>query len=159
MAVGRGLEHFAVGVGSDEKGNTRHMAKKKSPAGADQPRSSKALRALRESLGLDEEGWQAYLWHARHGLADFEQANFRDPKSTLQLRDVPAGWFSDPEALGYVVLRILTEGEADLIAPVTRHFLRVCAPSPAASTARRGSAWRGCTWPGWDWNRPSHRPA
>lgn len=108
------------------------MAKKKSPAGADQPRSSKALRALREALGLDEEGWQAYLWHARHGLADYEQANFRDPKSTLQLRDVPAGWFSDPEALGYVVLRILTEGEANLIAPVTRHFLRVCAPEPGS---------------------------
>lgn len=77
-------------------------------------------------------GWQGYLWHARHGLADYEQANFRDPKSTLQLRDVPAGWFSDPEALGYVVLRILTEGEADLIAPVTRHFLRVCAPEPGS---------------------------
>ncbi|MGD0039544.1 MAG: hypothetical protein ABSE84_03840 [Isosphaeraceae bacterium] len=101
------------------------MAKKKSTAGADQPRPSKALRALREALGLEEEGWQAYLWHARHGLADYEQANFRDPKSTLQLRDVPAGWFSDPEALGYVVVHVLTEGEVDLIAPVTRHFLRL----------------------------------
>ena len=108
------------------------MAKKKSPAGADQPRPSKALRALREDLGLEEEGWQAYLRHARHGLADYEQANFRDPKSTLQLRDVPAGWFSDPEALGYVVVRVLTEGEADLIAPVTRHFLRVYVPEPGS---------------------------
>ena len=108
------------------------MARKKSPAGADQPRPSKALHALREALGLEEEGWQAYLWHARHGFADYEQANFRDPKSTLQLRDVPTGWFSDPEALGYVVLRILTEGEADLIAPVTCHFLRVCAPEPGS---------------------------
>jgi len=108
------------------------MAKKKSPAGADQPRPSKALRALREALGLDEEGWQAYLWHARHGFADYEQADWIDPKATLQLRDVPHGWFSDPEALGYVVVRVLTEGEADLIAPVTRHFLRVCFPEPGS---------------------------
>lgn len=46
------------------------MAKKKSAARADQPRPSKALRALREALGLDEEDWQAFLWHARHGFAD-----------------------------------------------------------------------------------------
>ncbi len=99
------------------------------PISLDTPRPSAGLR---EDLGLEEEGWQAYLRHAGHGLADYEQANFRDPKSTLQLRDVPAGWFSDPEALGYVVVRVLTEGEADLIAPVTRHFLRVCTPEPGS---------------------------
>jgi hypothetical protein len=110
----------------------RHMAKKKSPAGADQPRPSKALRALREALGLEEEGWQAYLWHARHGFADYEQATWIDPKATLQLRDVPHGWFEDPNALGYVVVRVLTEGQADLVAPVSRHFLRVCFPEPGS---------------------------
>ena len=51
MAIGRGLEYFAVGVGSDEKGNTRHMAKKRSPAGADQPRPSKALCACVRTSG------------------------------------------------------------------------------------------------------------
>lgn len=109
------------------------MARKKSPAGADQPRPSRALRALREALGLDEEDWQAYLWHARHGFADYERANWMAPKSTLQLRDVPDGWFRNPEALGYVVVRVLTEGEADLIASVTRYFLRVCVPEPGSS--------------------------
>ena len=108
------------------------MARKKSPAGTDQPRPSRAVRALREALGLDEGGWQAYLRHARHGFADYEQANWINPRTTLQLRDVPEKWFSDPEALGYVVVRVLTEGEANLIAPVSRQFLQVCAPEPGS---------------------------
>ena len=57
-------------VAADEKGDARHMARKKSAARADQPRPSKVLRALREALGLDGEDWQTYLWHARHGFAD-----------------------------------------------------------------------------------------
>jgi hypothetical protein len=109
------------------------MARKKSAAGADQPRPSKALRALREALGLDEEDWQAFLGHARHGFADYEQANWIGPKSTLRLRDVPAEWFEDPEALGYVAVRVLTEGEAELLTPVARHLLRVCVPEPGSS--------------------------
>ncbi len=108
------------------------MARKKSTARADQPRPSKALRALREALGLDEEDWQAFLGHARHGFADYEQANWIGPKSTLRLRDVPAEWFEDPEALGYVAVRVLTEGEAELLTPVTRHLLRVCVPEPGS---------------------------
>ena len=104
------------------------MARKKSTARADQPRPSKALRALREALGLDEEAWQAFLWHARHGFADYEHAHWMGPTSTLRLRDVPAAWFEDPEALGYVAVRVLTEGEADLRTPVARHLLRSCVP-------------------------------
>src|SRR5947209_6649784 len=56
---------------------------------ADQPRPSRALRALREALGLDEADWQAFLWHARVGFADYEQAHRIDPGTTLRLRDVP----------------------------------------------------------------------
>jgi hypothetical protein len=108
------------------------MAKKKSVAPADQPRPSKALRALREALGLNGADWQVYLRHARHGLADYEQVNWRVPKPTLRLRDVPAEWFGDPEALGYVAVRVFTEGEADLVTPVARHFLRVCVPEPGS---------------------------
>jgi hypothetical protein len=108
------------------------MARKKSAARADQPRPSKALRALREALGLDEADWQAFLRHARHGFADYEQANWIGPKSTLRLRDVPAEWFEDPEALGYVAVRVLTEGEAELLTPVARHLLRVCVPEPGS---------------------------
>lgn len=104
------------------------MAKKRLPAPADQPRPSHALRALREALGLKGVDWQAYLRHARHGFADYEQANWMGPKSTLRLRDVPAGWFEDRETLGYVTMRVLTEGEADLITPVARHFLRIGIP-------------------------------
>ena len=43
---------------------------------------------------------------------------------------MPAEWFEDPEALGYVAVRVLTEGEADLVTPVARHFLRVGVPEP-----------------------------
>jgi hypothetical protein len=108
------------------------MARKKSTARADQPRPSKALRALREALGLDEKGWQAFLWHARHGFADYEHAHWMGPTSTLRLRDVPAEWFNDPEALGYVAVRVLTEGAADLLTPVARHLLRSCLPEPGS---------------------------
>src|SRR5271157_6314167 len=132
LAIGRGREQRAQGSCATRREKTRHMVRKNSPAGADQPRPSRAVRALREALGLDEGGWQAYLRHARHGFADYEQANWIDPRTTLQLRDVPEEWFSNPEALGYVVVRVLTEGEADLIAPVTRQFLRVCAPEPGS---------------------------
>jgi hypothetical protein len=101
-------------------------------APADQPRPSKALRALREALGLKEADWHVYLRHARHGFADYEQANWMGPKSTLRLRDVPAGWLEDPEALGYVTMRVLTEGETNLVTPVARHFLRICIPEPGS---------------------------
>ena len=108
------------------------MARKKSVARADLPRPSRALHALREALGLDEEDWQAFLWHARHGFADYEQANWMAPSSQLRLRDVPAEWLEDPEALGYVAVRVLTEGRAELVAPVARHFLRICDPEPGS---------------------------
>jgi hypothetical protein len=106
------------------------MAKKKPVASADQPRPSPALRALREALGLREVAWQEYLRHARHGFADFEQAHRMAPQSTLRLREVPASWFEDPAALGYVTLRVLSEAEADLATPVARHFLQNCVPKP-----------------------------
>jgi hypothetical protein len=105
------------------------MARKK-PAPADQPRPSKAVRALREALGLEELDWQAYLKHAREGFADYERENWIHPKSTLRLQDVPAKWFEDPEALGFITIRVLTEGEANLAAPVASHFLRICEPEP-----------------------------
>jgi len=46
-AIDRGLEHLAEEPCRSRRGNTRNMAKKKTPAGADQPRPSKALRSLR----------------------------------------------------------------------------------------------------------------
>jgi hypothetical protein len=107
------------------------MAKKK-PAPTDQPRPSQAVRALREALGLKEADWQAYVRHARDGFADYERDNWRHPKSTLRLQDVPAKWFEDPEALGYVTIRVLTEGETNLVAPVACHFLRICDPEPGS---------------------------
>jgi hypothetical protein len=108
------------------------MARKKSAAHADQPRPSKALTMLRDALGLDEDGWQAYLRHALHGFAEYEQAMWIDPEVRLHLRDVPDEWFEDPEALGYVAVRVLIEGEASLKTAVARHFLQVCAPEPGS---------------------------
>ena len=65
------------------------MARKK-PAPADEPRPSKAVRALQEALGLEELDWQAFLKHAPEGFADRERANWIHPKSTLRPQDVPA---------------------------------------------------------------------
>jgi hypothetical protein len=109
------------------------MAKKKSAARADQPRPSQVVRALREALGLDESGWQAFLWHARDGFADFEQADGMVPATTLRLCDVHDDWFEDPEALGYVTVRVLNEGKATLATPVAGHFLRICDREPDSS--------------------------
>ena len=108
------------------------MARKRPAARADQPRPSKAVRALREALGLDEADWQAFLWHARDGFADLEQADCMAPETTLRLCDVPDDWFEDPEALGYVAVRVLNEGKATLATPVATHFLRVCDPEPGS---------------------------
>jgi hypothetical protein len=119
-----------VNVEQDEYRDTRNMARKKPTSRADQPRPSKALRALRDALGLDEEDWQAYLRHALHGFAEYERAMWIDPKLRLRLRDVPAEWFEDPEALGYVAVRVLTKGKASLRTPVARHFLQVGTPEP-----------------------------
>jgi hypothetical protein len=121
-----------VRVATYEEGDARHMAKKKSAARADQPRPSQVVRALREALGLDESGWQAFLWHARDGFADFEQADCMVPGTTLRLCDVADDWFEDPEALGYVTVRVLNEGKATLATPVAGHFLRICDREPGS---------------------------
>src|SRR5262249_4495683 len=111
---------------------TRHMARKTSAARADQPRPSKALTKLRDALGLDEHVWPTYLRHALHGFAEYEQAMWIDPEVKLHLRDVPAEWFEDPDALGYVAVRVLIKGEARLKTAVARHLLQVCAPEPGS---------------------------
>jgi hypothetical protein len=127
-----------VSVESDDWWDTRNMARKKPSSRADQPRPSKALRVLRDALGLGEEDWQAYLRHALHGFAEYEQAMWIDPELRLRLRDVPAGWFEDPEALGYVAVRVLTQGKASLKTAVARHLLQFCAPEPGSFHGPRG---------------------
>ena len=119
------------------------MARKRPAARADQPRPSRAVRTLREALGLNEADWQAFLWHAREGFADFEQAGCMAPETTLQLRDVPDDWFEDPEALGYIAVRVLDEGKATLATPVATHFLRVCNTEPGSF---RGPPGIGLAW-------------
>src|SRR3954447_11153379 len=114
------------------------MARKRPAARADQPRPSEAVRALREALGLGEADWQAFLWHARDGFADLERADCMAPETTLRLCDVPDDWFEDPEALGYVAVRVLTEGKATLATPVADHFLRICDPEPGSFHCRPG---------------------
>ena len=80
------------------------------------------------------------------------------PKSTLRLRDVPAEWFGDPEALGYVAVRVLTEGEATWSprSPATLAGLR---PEPGSfhGPPGIGLAWLHLARQGLD--PPSHRPA
>lgn len=107
------------------------MAKaSKSSARGRQPRQPQALRQLQKALGLEEESWQAFLRHARNGFADYEQANWTGPASPLDLEDVPASWFQEPQAIGHVMLRVLTEGEPQLATPVAQFFLSICDPGP-----------------------------
>jgi hypothetical protein len=106
------------------------VSPKKPPARKDQPRPSAALSRLREALRLDDEDWQSYLWHARRGFSDFERANLGDSGSVLRLRDVPASWFENRNAIGYVALRVFKEGAASLGLPVAEHLLQICDPGP-----------------------------
>jgi len=98
----------------------------KPPVRKDQPRPSEPLFKLRAALRLDDEAWQSYLWHARRGLSDFEQANFTRPNTVLRLREVPASWFESPDAVGYIALRVFQEGAAALGIPVAQHLLTIC---------------------------------
>lgn len=107
------------------------MAKaSKSSLPARRPRQPKALHQLREALGLEGGDWQAFLRHARDGFADYERATWTGPASRLELEDVPETWFQKPEALGFVTLRVLAEGTAELATPVAQFFLRICDPGP-----------------------------
>jgi hypothetical protein len=99
---------------------------RKPPMRKDQPRPSVALDKLREALGFDGEDWQTFLWHARHGLADFERANLRSPRTVLRLREVPASWFEHPDAIGYVFLHVFTEAGPSMSIPAARHLLTIC---------------------------------
>jgi hypothetical protein len=116
---------------------------KKPPARRDQPRRSVALDKLREALGLDDEDWQSYLWHARRGFSDFERANVGDSGSVLRLRDVPASWFENRDAMGYVALRVFQEGADALGIPVAQHLLKICDPGPVyhSTIPGIGPAW------------------
>ncbi len=101
------------------------MAKpKQSKAQVNQPRDSRAVRELKEDLGLDEADWQEFLRHALDGFADYEKASFFESDEPLRLRDAPDEWFEDPKPLGYVTLRVLKEGNPDLAARVAWFFLQ-----------------------------------
>jgi hypothetical protein len=109
----------------------------------DEPRPSKALSELKEALGLDKDDWKLFLGHARNGFSDYEQATFIDPHYELRLRDVPAKWIQDPDAIGYVFLRIQNRGKASLVIPVARHLLKICDPEPARHPVPPGT---GLAW-------------
>jgi hypothetical protein len=101
------------------------MARPKKPkTRADQPRNSRAVRELKEDLGLDEADWQEFLRHAIDGFADYEKASFFESDEPLRLRDAPDEWFDDPTPLGYVTLRVLREGNPDLAIRVAWFFLQ-----------------------------------
>jgi len=89
-----------------------------------------ALRQFRAALGLEREDWQAFLVHARKGFADYEQANWTGASSPLQIEDVPETWFQEPDAIGYVTLRVLAEGKAELATTIAQYFLSLCDPGP-----------------------------
>jgi hypothetical protein len=62
----------------------------------------------------------------RNGLADFERAHWPTYETALEIEQAPAEWFEDPEAIGYVTIRVLREGKAELKMPVACFFLSIC---------------------------------
>ena len=103
------------------------------PLGIDQPRPSYALAALQRSLNLKPEGWRSFLSHARNGFADFERATFFDAGTQLALRQVPASWYENSDAIGHIFLRVIQDGDASLSVSVARHLLQVCELGPEGS--------------------------
>lgn len=97
--------------------------------GPGRPKSG-ALRQFQAALGLEGKDWQAFLFHAQRGFADYEQANWTGPWSVLKIEDVPETWLQEPEALGYVTLRVLAEDEAEWATRIAQFFLSVCDPGP-----------------------------
>ena len=116
---------------------------KKPPPRLDQPRPSASVSRLRQALDFGDQDWQSFLWHARDGFADFERDNTIDPGSTLRLRDVPSAWFEDPEAIGYIAVRVFIEGEPPLAVPLAMHLLRICDPAHAHDPVPPGT---GAAW-------------
>jgi hypothetical protein len=120
------------------------MAKPKKPKGAaDDFRPSKAVGLLREALGLDEDDWKSFLFHARIGLAEYEQAtDFEPPDTPLRLRDVPGDWLEEPVAIGYVFLRVVAHGKKTVATSVAKHLLQMLDPDPFADVPPgTGLAW------------------
>jgi hypothetical protein len=66
----------------------------------------------------------------RNGLTDFERAHWPKYETALEIEQAPAEWFEDPEAIGYVTIRVLREGKAELKMPVACFFLGICDPVP-----------------------------
>jgi hypothetical protein len=81
-------------------------------------------------MGLESSLWQSLAWHVRNGFADFERANWPEYDKALDIEQAPAEWFQDPEALGYVTVRVIREGRAELATPAALFFLRFCDPLP-----------------------------
>jgi hypothetical protein len=120
------------------------MAKpKKRTTRTDQPRDSRALRELKEDLGLDGADWQEFLQHALHGFADYEEDNFFESDIPLRLRNAPAEWFESPEPLGFVTLRVLKEGSPEVAARVAWYFLQIGEPEPGENDGPPGM---GASW-------------
>ena len=76
--------------------------------------------------------WEAFLYHLRDGLAEYERARLGWHDEPLDLAVVPKEWLQDPDALGYVTVRVLCRGRASLATPVARFFLGICDPGPRA---------------------------
>ena len=108
---------------------TTIMAKpsKSSSPGRRQP-PPRALRQFQAALGLEGEAWRTFLVHAQKGFTDYERATWTGPSSPLRIEEVPETWFQEPEAVGYVTLRVLAEGKAELATRNIRHFLDLEVP-------------------------------
>ena len=100
----------------------------KLPAHRNRPGENMALLQLKNVLKLDGANWDAFLEHVQVGFADYERRYGYTTTTSLRLEDVPEEWFANPEALGYVTIRVLKSGDPRLAAPVAEFFLRNCDP-------------------------------
>ncbi|MGO9469925.1 MAG: hypothetical protein ACLQIB_35785 [Isosphaeraceae bacterium] len=117
--------------------------RKRAKGRIDQLRPSRFQKRLKEILDLGEDDWNAFLWHARNGFADFEKASGEDPDSPLRLREVPPEWLDDPVAMGHVMVRVARDGKPELAAPVAWYFLQLDNPEDLDSqdALGMGVAW------------------
>ncbi len=106
------------------------MRTRKTTKNIDQLRSNQPLMKLRSALGLNDEDWRTFSRHALDGFSDFEEDSFTTGPSLLRLKDVPAEWFEDLDAIGHIFLRVFKEGNASLAVRVARHFIQSLDPAP-----------------------------
>lgn len=92
--------------------------------------SSPAFLALEKAVGLTAADWKELQPYVLDGLEDSQRDDFFTLPFPLEFRDLPEDWYSDPDALGFVTLRVIRGGNTRLATAFARYFLTICDPGP-----------------------------